>query len=203
MSNNTVIGDLARQIANPNHPERNLHISSITAESDADSLPVRLMLFAGLICRIKHSFLWEKAPSTMMRISSSGRSLQLFACYALSLPLNRIATLTPRQRTTRFLRWVKSGDGAGKALVELVGVRGIASHELRCFGLGISPCSAIEIHEASREDLEVVGYSADPRGRGPCVELDVALASIVLGYGASGFCELRWHDRRKFEQSEP
>lgn len=124
----------------------------------------RLRLFAGLITRVKHSFVWLAVPRTLDQIASSGRLFDVFAEYFLS---NRAAISRSDRsaRTADFIEFLASFLRVDQRFMEVPHLLELLDHERTQWDLSELHKKSIGVHGMSRRArrFEYRRFGRDPR----------------------------------------
>lgn len=204
------IGVIADAIARSSRRDRDAFLAEQLDIPADDPILRRLRLFSGLILRIKHSFVWERAPLTMGSLVRTGTSLAVFAAYSERLDLASLPSLSPTARTERFLKFLAKDENGLPP--DAAGVSGIARHELNVWKTSLAAHSQFE--DVSLKDISQIdaraaltlastarvnGYTGDPRSGAGCSVGPINTARVVLVYTSRGSIELKSrHEKELF-----
>ncbi len=146
-------------------------------DRDADiEMRRRISLFAGLIMRVKHAFLWDMAPLTMRLLEREAVSLQTFACYARTQAVDQLGIANRNERADRFLLFLSALPEPSKML-GVPGLQGVAHHERALLR------SRRATSRSNRKSDASFSFGVARRG------LRLAVGTVVSGYDDSPFGE--------------
>jgi hypothetical protein len=218
IKNESVMSAIARAILEPDTLELVLSTDPAAEAAERELLNdkvlyCRLRLFAGLICRIKHSFLWQHAPLTMRLLSNRGLTLNTFANYARTVKPHDLVNMSPYERSMGFLNHLdRIINQKPYAAGNLAGLSGLVKHELRSLRINNAfrraaitvsspdPETMARLDRGSRiclnDHVFMAGYTADPRLGLPCDECNLRAAHTFLLYAPTAVVRIDSSDER-------
>jgi hypothetical protein len=151
----------------------------------------RIELFRGLICMIKHAFMWNRTPRLRSVLKSSGSEIAFFSAYTQFTSLKDILEWDINQREIAVLAFARDVSHLKSlGLDRVIGISGLAAHVLNAREANtqappmpsftpISKCSYLRPNPL----VKIGFYDSDPRSSSWCNECELKPGVLTVVYG--------------------
>jgi len=151
----------------------------------------RLELFRGLICMIKHAFMWNRTPRIRKALKYSGSEIAFFSAYTRYTSLKDILEWDIDQRELAVLTFAQDASRLKSlGLAKAMGISGLAAHVLKANvpNNQSPPLLPMPLHLTcaylrTNPSITTGFYDNDPRTSSWCNECQLKPGTVTVVYG--------------------